>query len=244
MVVPVLLVLFSLMFFLGTNVRRMETTTGVTRYEAHRQAVGARGPGANRTRDDNWLTNTREVFFGSTAPLNEFAITAEDTLPEGDAVTDAWAAELEQLDQGRTLANEQLQEYLDRFPEARQVRVRVSQDNRVPLWDEVFGNRALQHQSAWVGSQWRFADLVGQAPNSALGWYLESRLSNADPNRDTFEVSDLAAASYDTHFPEFSDDLEQLSTSNNIFSRSVESWLRATPRYRGPNLWENTFVTE
>lgn len=235
LVIPLILLLLSLMFFLVTNIDRLQDVTAAGRYEAHRQALGARGPGDTPEHGDDLET----LVVAGDDGVRGWAVESTDDNPLADGLHDAWleiVGESAPAALGAGDAVGQLTLYLENLPGDRTVRTRLDHDDGVPLWSEVSPDGRVSHRASVLAGTWRFADLAGQAPNSYGGWYRDQPLPGADPGRPVFVPSLLAEAIHDTHYRDVADRLQDARSRGNVYAAGILSWLRGAPAYRGPDL--------
>ncbi|MEM6749764.1 MAG: hypothetical protein AAGA57_06815 [Planctomycetota bacterium] len=229
LVLPLLLVIFSLMFFLGLNIKRLERATMLGRYEARRQASTADGPIYGQPEDREAV---RTLFFESSRKIT-VSVENENEFVLGEPLEEAWRAAL--VDAQGARASEVLDEYVELLPRGRFVRVRVDTDDRVPLWRELTSGR-LEHATSMVGSQWRFADALGPEGNEYGGVYRRSPEYDGPYEREMFAPSMLGDSWLEVYAPAFRDALDPFVESGNVYAAAVSNWLIGSPGYFGPDL--------
>ncbi|MEM7683053.1 MAG: hypothetical protein AAF288_13955 [Planctomycetota bacterium] len=230
LVLPFLLVIFSLMFFLGLNLKRLERATMLGGYEARRQAVVGEGPGGTLATE---RTAFGELFFESQERL-DVEVLDQDDFPLAEDLEDAWRTAVAAAP-SESGADDLLTQYLDRVPAGRSVRVRLNTDDRIPLWSELT-DPVLEHRTAMVGSQWRFADAVGEEANPFGGVYRTQADLEFGSRRDLFAARLLGDAWLDQYAPGFRDAVQPMADAGNLYAAAVMNWMLGSPSYAGPNL--------
>ena len=170
LVLPLLVLVVSLLFFFGINLRRYQATAAMDRYEAWRRVAEADSPtGAS-------AFNT--MFLKDQADRIDW--TATNVYP-GDAL-DQWVdtTQTQSLDAGAYLDT-----LLDTFPVGQRVAMDTTHASSIPLWQRLAGT--ISHQHTRIGNEWKHRNAV-TLDDDGQWTYAGSRVHPAQVIRDVFLV--------------------------------------------------------
>ena len=217
MVLPLIFVVVSLLFFFGLNMARLQRTSVVDRYAAVREVT--RAPGPTSTSDLN------EHFFRDEA--DDLQIDTVRAFPEttGTLLADAAYARTDD-------AGEYAEALLSDLPHGRRAEVAARHDTNVPLWSEFADT--IERRHTVLNGPWPYVNGVidnnewfDEARNRWVSARGASRLYHSGTVRDQF---------YET----FDEALEPFASTGNEVASDIRDWYLRQPVYRGPQVGDET----
>lgn len=222
MILPVLMVVFVLIVFLGWNIRRLEKTTQMDRYEAWRAAMpGTPGPARN---DQDEHANMNQAFF--TADSNDTARSLNANVTINRRQYEAHDLLLTQLTEEDFAY---YQDFIDEHPATVYVRFEAEHEPFSPLLETIGMSEATRNRTGFRvrNGDWRFADGI-RFDGSEQQWVPGARRITPNP------------ALINVFYAQFDEELQPLADgSNNPLASAARNLYRNYPGYRGPEVLRN-----
>ena len=218
LVMPLLLVILSLLFFLGWGMLRMQRTTLVDRYEVWREASDGTGPGADPATREDQLNDT--FFMGEAGSIDLVTRTAFGD-QDGRVELERAARRLS------TDAGDLSREIVDPLVAGRGGVAQVQMPVVGNLWSRFDDTTAARH--ARLEHEWPYAHGLRLDPaRSTTGW-MQGWRYHAPHTHTRTALPDLFWQPFDRR-------LEGYENTGNDIARILRSFYRTHPRYRGPDV--------
>jgi len=221
---PLLLLVFVLIFFVGQSMSRLQRASVMDRYEAWRREARAPGPQAVQMdmQPPTWRAEQlNSAFFGGNAERVDteiyryFPSDASDMLvaevggfwPEAGPLVDL---------------------IYDRLPIGERVRFQTHHRNTVPILEQFAGPITKAH--VFFGHEWKFSNRVRYDGSLDKWTYISGpQLSHMPVIRDEF-------------FDDYNWRVGRLADNGNDLARLLQTFYLAEPPYRGPDFPANWWV--
>lgn len=224
LVLPLLLVVFVLIFFIGQSMSRLQRASVMDRYEAWRREARAPGPQAVLTSTNPVTWNAQQLnatFFGGNAETVQtqidryFPPDANDMLVLD--VSGFWPE-----------AGPLVESVFERLPIGERVRFHTHHRNTVPILEQFTGPITKTH--VFFGHEWKYSNRV-RFDGSLNKWtYTTSpQLTHMPVIRDEF-------------FDNYDWRLGRLADNGNDLAGLLQTFYLAEPPYRGPDFPANWWV--
>ena len=230
LVLPLIMFMLSLAIYFGISMQRFQRTMMMDRYESWRGAARAPGPSAGTSADSSTL-ELRSTFFAGDDPTVGYDPT--DYFPD-EAMNDLRDAAAE-IDTDAELI---LRQYAVNFPRGRSIRISVSDNSGIALWDRLFPG-ALRHRHTKMDTDWKFFNQVVEGnkwfDDRSGAW--ETLL---DPRRRGAEAPSMptlgpAQSVREAVYADFDRRLDAYAASNSLADR-IQDFYTYYPNYFGPTL--------
>jgi hypothetical protein len=220
LVLPLILVLLSLLFYFGRGFVRMQHAGGMERYEAFRRAEHAPGPRGFTTPRDN--PQLDEVFFGGGA--SSISLRVDRAFPP--EASDALITAASRYDEN---ARRYGQELFAQLPAGVRVRFETEHAETNDFWRRFAG--PIRHEYTRIGNDWRFVNgvrLVDDADGAGVWRPGGAGVSNTRVLRDAF-------------FLEFDERLAAEADRGTGLAETIRRFYLHQPGYAGPDLPQSWF---
>lgn len=234
LVMPLLLVILSLVFYFGRMMVRVQHTQVMARYETWRSVIDAPGPHDDYDLGD--YSDLNQTFFASNAEGLEHT-TRNDAFPE-----EAYEELIAQASRSSEAAGDLAERLLyqpsgdtPRFSHGRSEGFRVTYTTDVPLWRELEGPIRRRHTR--IGHEWHFSHNWTAGPDEWRG--------SAQPPHHLRALRDAFLEEFDNYLDgidgdsgeEYPSDPTQ-TNNNQVLAGFLRSLYLDEPAYRGPIVYD------
>jgi hypothetical protein len=233
LVMPLLLVILSLVFFFGRLMVRAQHVQVTSRYETWRHVISAPGPGNG----EGSTAQLNEAFFAGNA--STFTQTQNNNNFPDDTYVDIVDAATAVSEDAGLLANALL--FLPDSEDPRQSHgrregFRVGYTTQVPLWQEMDG--PIRRQHARIGHEWHFSHSWTAGPDEWQGSAVSPHHLRA--NRDVFLTDfDAYLDGIDGETdPEYGQDAGTQRSTSEALAGFIRTMYLHEPGYRGPIVYD------
>ncbi|MEE9405191.1 MAG: hypothetical protein V3V20_09880 [Algisphaera sp.] len=226
LVLPLILALLALLFYLGGAMQRHERAAIASRYVAWRAAAKAPGPQPAPTGSN---AEIKESFFvglsGASAAEGSADVDADISSGYPSEPSEAWATAAGSVSfEAESLARA----YADRLPSGVTGRVTVQHVATVPLWTQITSGVSVGRHIRLDGD-WRFTDHVVNVEH----WHDDQARANHNLDLKPAPTQGPVDAVRDTFYPELENALSPLAGGNDL-ARALDRFYRLYPGYAGP----------
>ncbi|MEM1355977.1 MAG: hypothetical protein AAGH88_13975 [Planctomycetota bacterium] len=218
LIMPVLFVVFVLIFYLGWNIRRLEKTTQMDRYEAWRAAMpGSPGPGHSH---ENGHEQMNDAFF--TQDTSDTATRIGLNASIGRSQYEAHDLLLTQLTEEDFAY---YQDFIDTHPATVYARFEATHEPFSPMLTELGMSESTRNGTGFRvrNGDWRFADGI-RFSSSRQEWEPGNRRITPNP------------ALRNVFYAQFDEELDPLVGNQNPLADATQSLYLSYPGYIGPRV--------
>lgn len=237
LVLPLLLVILSLVFFFGRLMVRAQHTQVMSRYETWRQVIEAPGPAPLNEFSSPSYTQMNVTFFGNQAAQ------VSHTINDNNFPDDTYGDLIEAATNASADAGALAQSLLYRPPgdeprmsHGHREGFRVSYTTEVPLWRRMEG--PIDRHSARVGHEWHFSHDWTAGPDRWEG--------SAQPPHHLRSLRDVFLMDFDEFLdgldgdtnPEYGEDQGTQAPNDEVLASFLRTLYLYEPAYRGPIVFD------